>query len=154
GPEAPVEVAAPLGRADDGVQPNRLTPQPPLATPARGADDLIQRHEPVGVAAPNAQPVPQRGQELPTPGPKKVILDVHLKESGSPHLIPPSPPSAARLAILAVRPGAPDRPKAISVCQRPALAAGSGLRHSGLGRRTSHREGQGRAAPGTSEMFL
>ena len=87
GPEAPVEVAAPLGRADDGVQPDHLTPQPPLATPARGADDLIQRHEPVAVAAPNAQPVPQRGQELPPPGPKKVILDVHLKESGSPHLI-------------------------------------------------------------------
>jgi hypothetical protein len=41
GPVAPVEVAVPLGRADDGVQPNRLTPQPPLATPARGADDLI-----------------------------------------------------------------------------------------------------------------
>jgi hypothetical protein len=70
--------------------------------------------------------VPQRGQELPTPGPKKVILDVHLKESRSPHLISPSPPPAAPLAILAVRPGEPHRPKAISVCQRPALAAGGG----------------------------
>jgi GNAT superfamily N-acetyltransferase len=86
GPEAPVEVAAPLGRADDGVQPDRLTPQPPLATPARRADNLIQRHEPVTVAAPNAQPVRQRGQELSAPGPKKVILDVHLQESGTPHL--------------------------------------------------------------------
>ena len=52
GPEAPVEVAARLCRADDGVQPDRLPAQLPLATPARRVGNLIQRYEPVAVTAP------------------------------------------------------------------------------------------------------
>src|SRR4029077_6354058 len=87
GPKAPFKARAPRARADEGAQRDLLPPEPPLATPAGGADNLIQRHEPVAAAAPNAQPVRQRGQELPTPGPKKVILDVHLQESGISHLI-------------------------------------------------------------------
>ena len=85
GPEAPVEVAARLGRADDGVQPDRLPPQLPLATPAHRVGNLIQRHESVAVTAPAAQAVRQRGQDLVSPRPQKVVLDVHLQESGFSH---------------------------------------------------------------------
>jgi hypothetical protein len=51
----------------------------PLAAPAQGADNVIQDHEPVAVAA---QPVRQRGQELTPPGPQKVVLHICLGESG------------------------------------------------------------------------
>src|SRR5215813_1029918 len=91
-PEAPVEVASRAGRANDGVQPDRLQPQLPLATPAQRADGIIQRHQPVGSAAP-AQAVRQRGQELAPPGPQEIVLDVCPRESGIWHRTALSPPA-------------------------------------------------------------
>jgi len=79
-PEAPVEVAPGADCADDGIQPNNLQAQLPLAAPAQRADDLIQWHEPVVVAA-AAQAMHQRGQELAPPGPQKIILHICPWES-------------------------------------------------------------------------
>jgi hypothetical protein len=82
GPEAPVEVAPRAGRADDGVQLDGLQPQLPLAAPAQGAHNVIEHHKPVAPAAPAAQPVRQRGQELAPPGPQEVVLNICPGESG------------------------------------------------------------------------
>ena len=47
--------------------------------------NLIQRHEPVAVTTPAAQAVRQCDQDVVPPGPQKVVLDVHLQESGLSH---------------------------------------------------------------------
>src|SRR5215467_823222 len=80
-PEAPVEVAPCAGGAGDRVQPDGLQPQLALATPAERADDLVERHEAVGAGGPAAEAVPQRGHEMPPPGPQEVILRVCPGES-------------------------------------------------------------------------
>src|SRR5262249_61810633 len=72
GPEAPVEVAPRAGGADDGIEPDRLQPQLPLAAPAQRADNVIQRHEPVGSAAPAPPAARQRGPGPTAPGPEEI----------------------------------------------------------------------------------
>jgi len=58
------------------------TAPPPAAAPAQRADHVIQRYEPAGFAAPAAQAVRQRGQELTPPGPQKVVLHICPGKSG------------------------------------------------------------------------
>jgi hypothetical protein len=54
----------------------------PLAAPAERAEDLVERQDAVAVMGPAAQAVRQGGQDLPPPGPQKVVLDVCPRESG------------------------------------------------------------------------
>jgi hypothetical protein len=82
-PEPPVEVAPRAGGADDGIQPDRLQPQLPLAAPAQPADHVIQPHQLVALAPPAAQAVRQRGQELAPSGPQKIVLHVCPGKSGT-----------------------------------------------------------------------
>jgi len=80
-PEAAVEVAAGLGRSDDGVQAHHPQAQVSLAAPAQGADDLVQDQHAVGVGATAAQPVRQGRHDLVPSGPQELVLDVRARES-------------------------------------------------------------------------
>ena len=45
GPEAAIELARDVDRADDRVEVDRLQPQPPLPTTAKRGDDLVERED-------------------------------------------------------------------------------------------------------------
>src|ERR1022692_1084199 len=99
----PVEIAAGIDRADDGITTDRLQPELPLALPAESRDDLVERQDQIDVVRLSAQPVCQPGQDLAAPGAQEVVLRIGARKAG----LSGHGPGLARFPIT--RPG-PARP--------------------------------------------
>src|ERR1022692_3661489 len=78
----PVEIAAGIDRADDGITTDRLQPELPLALPAESRDDLVERQDQIDVVRLPAQPVRQPGQDLAAAGAQEVVLRIGAPKAG------------------------------------------------------------------------
>src|ERR1022692_4586049 len=78
----PVEIAAGIDRADDGITTDRLQPELPLALRAESRDDLVERQDQIDVVRLSAQPVRQPGQYLAAPGAQEVVLRIGARKAG------------------------------------------------------------------------